>query len=123
MAKLRSLGSILGALKPRLGFATGDAKGADRHRNQMAPWRRWYASERWRRLRLEVFTRDGYRCQRTGELCVGKYPAPNSPVANHKRPHKGDAALFWDAANIETVAKHVHDGLIQSEERAEEVRR
>jgi len=84
----------------------------------MAPWRKWYNTARWERLRQQVFVRDGYVCQRSGVLCVGKHPAPNSPVANHKVPHKGDPKLFWDIDNLETVAKEVHDGLIQSEERA-----
>lgn len=84
----------------------------------MAPWRAWYGTDRWRRLRLEVFVRDHFTCQRTGAVLVGKYPAPNSPVANHKVPHKGNPELFWDPSNIETVSKEVHDGLIQSEERA-----
>ena len=79
--------------------------------------RSWYKSERWQRLRLEVFVRDLYTCQRSGELCIGKHPAPNSPVANHKVPHHGDPELFWNINNIETVTKAVHDSLIQSEER------
>jgi 5-methylcytosine-specific restriction protein A len=65
-----------------------------------------------------VFVRDGYVCQRTGVLCAGKYPAPNSPVANHKKPHRGDLALFWDEDNVETVSKAVHDSVIQAEEQA-----
>nr|WP_246472896.1 HNH endonuclease [Pelagibacterium limicola] len=80
--------------------------------------RGWYKSERWAQLRRAVFVRDGYRCQRTGELCIGKHPAPNSPVANHKVPHRGDPKLFWDINNIETVSKAIHDGIIQAEERA-----
>lgn len=64
--------------------------------------------------------RDNYTCQRTGVLCVGKHPAPDSPVANHRVPHRGDPVLFWDPDNIETVSKEVHDSLIQAEERAAE---
>lgn len=62
--------------------------------------------------------RDLYTCQRTGVLAIGKYPAPNSPVANHKRPHRGNPALFWDIDNIETVTKAVHDSIVQAEEQA-----
>lgn len=80
--------------------------------------RSWYKSKRWESLRQQVFVRDLYTCQRTGELCIGKHPAANSPVANHKVPHRGDPELFWDISNIETVTKAVHDGVIQSEERA-----
>ena len=79
--------------------------------------RAWYKSARWQALRQEVLVRDLYTCQRTGVLCTGKHPAPNSPVVNHKAPHHGDPELFWDINNLETVTKEAHDGLIQSEER------
>lgn len=120
MGKLTNLRSNIGSLSPRLGFAQGDTKAADKSRNQLAPWRAWYKTARWAKLRHQVFLRDLYKCQRTGVLVIGKHPAPNSPVANHKRPHRGDPNLFWDINNIETVSKAVHDRLIQSEERAEQ---
>ena len=117
MSKLRNVGTSLTVASPRLGYAQGNQKAADRSREQLAPWRLWYRTARWQRLRHEVFLRDGYVCQRSGILCIGRHPAPNSPVANHKKPHKGDPALFWDINNIETVSKQVHDSLIQAEER------
>lgn len=116
MPKLRNLRPSIGQLAPRLGYVPGDEKAADKQRNSLAPWRAWYGTSRWAQLRHEVFLRDGYRCQRTGVLCIGKYPAPNSAVANHKVPHRGDPALFWDKDNIETVSKAVRDGIIQAEE-------
>jgi 5-methylcytosine-specific restriction protein A len=119
MGKLSNLKPSLRNLSPRIGYAEGDAKAGDKARNNLAPWRAWYRTARWQHLRMQVFTRDAFKCQRTGILCVGKYPAPNSAVANHKRPHRGDPALFWDINNIETVSKEVHDGLIQAEERAQ----
>ncbi len=82
--------------------------------------RSWYKSKRWQDLRITTFVRDNYVCQRSGVLCIGKHPAPDSPVANHKRRHKGDPVLFWDPKNIETVSKEVHDSIIQAEERADE---
>jgi 5-methylcytosine-specific restriction endonuclease McrA len=80
-------------------------------------YRRWYKTARWQKLAKDCYVRDRCTCQRTGELLTGKFPAPNSPVANHKIPHKGDPELFWDMDNIETVSKRYHDGAIQSEER------
>lgn len=69
-------------------------------------------------MRMQCFARDGFTCQRTGVLLVGKYPAPNSPVANHRRPHRGNPQLFWSLDNLETVSKAVHDSIIQAEEQA-----
>lgn len=112
-------------MRPKVGKMPGRVKqqfSNDEHartkfRDNTQPWRAWYKTKRWERLRIEVFIRDLYRCQRTGVMCTGRHPDANSPVANHKTPHHGDPALFWDVDNIETVTKEVHDGLIQSEER------
>jgi len=117
--RLRALAPAVARLPNRLGFVEGDQKATDRRREIMAPWRAWYRTPRWAKFRMQVFIRDGFVCQRSGVLCIGKHPAPNSPVANHKRPHKGDPALFWDPANVETVSKAVHDSIIQAEEAAQ----
>ena len=120
MPKLRTILPLIGKIKPMLGAMPGNEQSRSRFRNQRDSWRAWYKTARWQRLRLKVFERDGYRCQRSGDLCIGRHPAPNSPVANHIVPHRGDETLFWDIDNIETVTKQIHDGLIQSEERAAE---
>lgn len=117
MGKLSSLKPTLGTLPPRLGYAPGDEKARDRHRAQTQHWRNWYKTARWEKMRQQVLSRDLYTCQRTGELCTGKGNMPNAPVVNHKTPHRGDPALFWDIDNLETVTKAVHDGLVQREER------
>lgn len=115
MAKLSSLPPRIGSAPAKIGRPPHQTTSPKRFR-QEASWRSWYDTAEWKRLRLRVFARDGYICQRTGELCAGKHPAPNSPVANHKKPHRGNPALFWDEDNIETVTKEVHDSLIQQEE-------
>lgn len=83
-----------------------------------APWRAWYKTARWLALKEAAHLRDLYICQRSGVLLTGKHPAPDSPVANHKTPHRGNPDLFWDIDNIETVSKAVHDSEIQKEEQA-----
>lgn len=90
-------------------------------REVQAPWRPLYGKARWKRLRQEVWLRDGYICQQTGEKLAGTYPAPDSPVANHIiAAHvfwwDGRRYLFWDIENLETVAKHYHDKEIQEQE-------
>lgn len=117
MARLTSLPSRLTAPGHRIGRAPTQTEGPKRHRDS-APWRAWYKLARWRRLRQEVLTRDNYTCQRTGIICGGKSPAPDSPVVNHKKAHRGNEALFWSIDNLEVVSKAVHDSEIQSEEQA-----
>jgi len=99
----------------RVVFAPDQAKGPLPVR-QSKPWKAWYNTARWQRLRQEVLIRDAYTCQRTFRVCSGRPGEPDSPVVNHIRPHRGNEALFWDPANLETVTKQVHDSLIQAEE-------
>lgn len=103
--------------KPRLGTTPGDEKARDKHRRNTQPWRAWYNTAEWQRLRQQCFKRDRYTCQRTGQACIGRGNAPDAPVANHKTPHRGDRALFFDLENLETVTKAVHDSLVQGDEK------
>ncbi|TIR00842.1 HNH endonuclease [Mesorhizobium sp.] len=81
-----------------------------------APWRRWYKTERWRKLRERILLRDMYICQKTGVLLSGKHPAPNSPVIHHDKEHRGNEALFWDEDNLVSVSKQWHDSEAQRQE-------
>ena len=97
MGKLRTLPSRLASLQPRLTqFAAGE-----RGRAQASPWRDWYNTTRWRRLRLRIFERDGYTCQWPG--CGHVEGDTSKLVADHRRPHRGDEKLFWDEENLETL--------------------
>lgn len=114
----------LTTVKPRLAVsgsrlrqaASGEAE-RSRMRDRDAPWRAWYRTKRWLKLRKAVLLRDGWQCQATGAMLVGKYPADNSAVVDHKVPHRGDPALFWDIDNLQAVAKGWHDREKQSLER------
>lgn len=88
-----------------------------RERDQSQPWRQWYKTAEWRKLRAKVLKRDLYTCQQTGILLIGKYPAANSPVVDHIKPHRGDPTLFWDENNLQAMSKGYHDRLKQSQER------
>jgi 5-methylcytosine-specific restriction enzyme A len=118
MGRLKTIPSRLTALAPRIGRMPGDEAARLRERDQTVSWRAWYKTERWRKLRHEILLRDTYRCQQTGVLCIGKYPADNSPVVDHIKPHRGDEALFWDASNLQTVSKAYHDSEKQRQERS-----
>jgi 5-methylcytosine-specific restriction enzyme A len=119
MGKLKALPDHVSRLPNTLGFVSGDAKATDRKRDSSNSWRAWYKTKRWADLRMAVFVRDSFTSKRSGTLCSGKHPAPNSPVANHVIAHRGDPELFWDINNIETVTKEEHDRLIQREEQAQ----
>lgn len=120
MRRLKSTVSRLTPMPPRLGYAPSDERARDKHREKIKPWRAWYRTSRWQKLRRVVFERDDYMCQRTGILCTGSGNDPTAPVANHRIPHRGDEALFWCLDNLETVSKEAHDSIVQREERAAE---
>ncbi|MBW8815581.1 MAG: HNH endonuclease [Caulobacterales bacterium] len=80
------------------------------HSKVNEPWRGWYKLARWQRLRIRVFVRENYTCQ----LCSR---VTGRPIADHVRPHRGDPALFWSEANVQTLCKPCHDGEKQAAER------
>jgi len=104
MGKLRSLPNRLGSLPSRLStFQTGD-KG----RQDAAPWRAWYNTTAWRRLRMDILVRDRFTCQWPG---CGRIETDTSQlVADHREPHRGNERMFWDRSNLQTLCKPCHDG-------------
>lgn len=115
--------STLAALPSRVASLPREMAERDRFalRDRNEPWRAWYKTARWQRLRSEVLTRDLWTCQRTGLLLAGKYPADDSAVVDHIRPHRGDPKLFWDIDNLQALSKGYHDSQKQREEAAERV--
>jgi len=110
--RLNNLRSSVATLAPRIAY-TKDPSASDRR--IMAPpiWKRWYHTQRWRDLRITVLLRDGLTCQ----MCKRLQPNTSKLVADHKRAHRGDPALFWDQANIQTLcADPCHNSLKQREE-------
>lgn len=111
MGRLTNLRSPLSNLPPRIA-RQADAQG---HSPTAEPWRKWYSLARWKRLRLAIFLRDMFTCQREG---CGRLEGNTSLlVADHRTAHKGDPALFWDESNIQTLCKPCHDRDKQREER------
>src|SRR5262249_9961142 len=91
MSRLSKLALIIGRLPQRIDYA--QRLTPDQARDQAQPWRAWYKTKRWQRLRWHVLVRDGFTCQGCGEL-KGKSAAM---VADHIKPHRGNAELFWNA--------------------------
>jgi 5-methylcytosine-specific restriction endonuclease McrA len=79
------------------------------------PWKAWYNTARWQRLRMLVFKRDRYTCQCGCGLIEGN---TSLLVCDHKIPHRGDERLFWDETNLQTLLKSCHD---RAKQKAEQV--
>lgn len=107
MGKLKRLSPRLASLQPRLAQQSGDRQAFDRKRDEQ-PWRAWYKTARWQRLRMWVLRRDLFMCQRPG--CGRIEPNTALLVADHREPHRGDEALFWSADNLWCLCKPCHDG-------------
>lgn len=107
MGKLKALGSHIPTLKPTVGFFRQEPKGEAATREAYSPWRKWYKTARWRSLRLKIFARDLFTCQRPG---CGRVEGNTSLlVADHREPHRGNERMFWDEHNLWTLCKPCHD--------------
>lgn len=65
-----------------------DREYEDRRRWQ--PWRRWYFTARWRRLRAAQL-----QAQPLCERCLRNGVITPATVCHHVVPHRGDETLFW----------------------------
>lgn len=117
----RGVEGRLGRQPSRFGAPPSTEAERTKQRAEIMPGRSLYKTAQWQRLRLQVFRRDGYVCQKTGVRLTGKHPAPNSPVADHIERHRGDPVLFFDPENLQTVSKAWHDSEKQRQERAAEL--
>lgn len=116
--RLKQLRGTLARLKPVIAFLNDDKAAASRARDRRVAWRAWYKTQAWRRLRWKILVRDLFTCQWPG---CGRLEADTSQlVADHRKPHRGDAALFWDEDNLWCLCKPCHDRVKQAEERAAE---
>ncbi len=115
MAKMSRLPPLLAALPPRLATAPIDATARNRIRDAQ-PWRKWYKTARWQKLRWRVLVRDRFTCQWPG---CGKIEADTSKLhADHTVKHGGVEERFFDEEGIKTLCQHCHNSRKQAEERA-----
>ncbi|MDQ0349748.1 HNH endonuclease [Ancylobacter vacuolatus] len=115
MGRLKAIPSRYKVAPSRLATQAHDGPSRDRLRYATKPWRAWYDLARWKRLRLKVFLRDLFACQMPG--CRVIEPNTSRLVCDHRVPHHGDEALFWDENNLQTLCKPCHDKVKQAEER------
>lgn len=113
MPKLTQLRGTLAPLKSRIGWLNEDAGQASRARDAVNPDRGWYKTADWQRLRWRVLVRDLFTCAFCGKV----EGVTRNLVADHKVPHRFNAALFWDDENLQTLCKPCHDSTKQRIER------
>lgn len=68
------------------------------------PLRRLYNTARWARMRHAVLS-DQPLCV----MCLSQDIVTAADTVDHVRPHKGDAVLFWDRTNLQSLCKWHHD--------------
>lgn len=76
----------------------------DAKRRAERPWRSWYSTARWRAMRAAQLA-----SQPLCERCKARGVLQPATVAHHIKAHKGDEALFWDAANLSSSCADCHD--------------
>jgi len=111
--RLKTIKPLVSKLPPRLGYHPGNERERSLHRDAAQPWRAWYKTSRWQRLRWKVLVRDLFACQMCGRI----EPDTSKLVADHVIPHRGDEAMFWDEGNLQCLCKPCHDKVKQSQER------
>jgi 5-methylcytosine-specific restriction enzyme A len=85
----------------------------DDRRRANLPYRQWYHSARWLRMRSRQLRAHPF-CQ----VCERATPPRlvRATVCHHKQAHRGDARLFWSADNLESCCADCHDRELQGQE-------
>lgn len=78
------------------------------------PWRKWYSTARWERLRQATFLRDLYACTK----CRRLEGDTSRLICDHVDPHRGNERKFFDPDNLTTLCKPCHDSVKQRQEQA-----
>lgn len=79
-------------------------------------YRAMYFTAAWRRLRLAQLAREPL-CS----MCRAMGRATPATVVDHRRPHRGDARVFYDPTNLDSLCKPHHDSAKQRSERGRQV--
>lgn len=89
-----------------------------------------YTTMRWRRIRKQQLLKEPFcrfcaqgMCDHGGKRLNATFNGKSivcktfATVADHVTPHRGDAALFWDTTNLQSLCKLCHDSIKQRMER------
>lgn len=84
----------------------------DRRRREEVPWRGWYKTARWQRLRQIQLNAEPV-CR----MCKQQDRTTEARVADHVIPHRGDPDLFWHG-ELQSLCLSCHSGAKQREEKS-----
>lgn len=113
MGKLRMLQPTLTSLARTVRYLEPKADAElSRDRDRREPWRRWYKTARWQRLRWAALERDAFTCAYCGKM----EDDTSQLVGDHRVPVRGIADRMWDLENVQTLCKPCHDRVKQIEE-------
>lgn len=115
VAKLRSLAPRVKSVGERVSvFSRSERElGRNRRRDDDQPWRRWYKTARWQKLRMSVLIAHEFTC----EMCGCVKGDTSQLVCDHIDPHGGDHEKFWNGP-FQALCKECHDSRKQSIDRA-----
>lgn len=110
---LTTLKPKVGMIAPRLKrYAPGNEAERSQYRDDTQPWRKWYKTARWQKLRMTILVRDLFTCQMCKKLEINT----SQLVCDHKEQHHGNEEAFWSGP-FQTLCKPCHDSTKQKEER------
>jgi 5-methylcytosine-specific restriction enzyme A len=76
-------------------------------------WTRWYHTKRWQRMRSWQLTVEPH-CR----MCTRRGRAGSCATdVDHIKPHRGNADLFFDPENLQSLCKTCHSSIKQELER------
>ena len=77
---------------------------ATRSNTHNNPLRHLYGTARWARVRHDVLS-----SQPLCVMCLSRDMVEPADTVDHIKPHRGDAELFWDRDNLQSLCKRCHD--------------
>jgi len=83
----------------------------DAKRQGRKPWRNWYKRSAWLRIRRRRLASDPL-CA----ICFADGTVNGADTVDHMKPHRGDADLFFEFENTQSLCHSCHSSWKQSQE-------
>lgn len=82
----------------------------ERRRKERSPWREWYNTDRWKKIKRAILGR-----YEVCNICLKEKPT----IVDHVIPHKGDKEKFFSGP-FQALCKRCHDSVKQKAENKEQ---